>query len=111
MPFSPSNVYIDRKLYDEICKLDKNHIKRKWITLMKKTLLGNPLAGEQIHSRMIPRHYSDTHKVNNLFRFSLPEGYRGIYTLIEFEGEGVNPVILDVFSHKEYEKRFGYSRV
>ena len=111
MSSSPSDVYIDRKLFDDICKLRKNHRKRKWITSMKKTLEGNHLSGEHIQSRIIPRHYLEKHKVNNLFRFSLPEGHRGIYTLIEFENKGVCPVILDVFSHKEYEKMFGYSKV
>ncbi len=61
MSFSPSAVYIDKKLNDENCQLDQDHKKKKWLTLMKKTLLGNPLAGEQIQSRMIPKHYSETH--------------------------------------------------
>lgn len=111
MSSSSSDVYIDRKLFNDLCKLGKNHRKRKWVTSMKKTLVGNRLAGEQIQSRIIPRHYSETHKVNNRFRFSLPEGHRDIYTLIEFEDKGVCPVILDIFSHKEYEKMFGYPRV
>ena len=75
---------------------------------MAENLLQNILFGERIKQRRIPEYYIEKYNVSNLYRYAHPEGYRSIYTLTEFSGYGVCPVILDLMSHKEYELRFGY---
>ncbi len=57
---------------------------------------------------MKPRYYIKKHKISNLYRYAHPESHQSTYTLVEFSEYGVCPVVLDLMSHKEYERRFGY---
>lgn len=81
---------------------------RRWIDDMGDILKGNMLAGDPIRKRLIPRYYLTRYGVNNLYRYEHPEGYRSCYTLICFDEVGVCPIILDIMSHSEYDRRFGY---
>jgi len=54
-----------------------------------------------------PRKYVKEHQIHTLFRYKLRAGWRLIYTVYGTKSEKVC-IILDVFDHKEYEKRFGY---
>ena len=70
-------------------------------------LKSNHLAGDQIKNELWPKKYVHEHGITNLFRYKLPDAYRMIYT---FSGEdrGIICILIEVMSHKEYEKRFGY---
>ncbi len=70
---------------------------------MKAVLRENVYAGEQIRKSQIPRKYMDHYGVNNLYRYSHPEGFRSCYTVIHGCA-----YILDIMSHAEYDKVFGY---
>ena len=83
---------------------------RKWIENMEIALKENMYAGEQIRKSQIPQHYIDTYGVNNLYRYAHPEGYRSCYTIFNEENFGVCPHILDIISHEEYNKIFGYRK-
>ncbi|MFX0133138.1 MAG: hypothetical protein ACFFDN_05790 [Candidatus Hodarchaeota archaeon] len=88
--------------------LEADHKFVRWIDGMKEKLLLNMLSGNSIQKRRIPKYYRDKYGVNNLFRYEHPEGYRSCYTLVNIEGVGVCPIILDLLSHPEYERIFGY---
>jgi hypothetical protein len=75
----------------------------KWIDGMKEVLRENMYAGELIRKSQIPKQYFGRYAVNNLYRYSHPEGFRSCYTIID----GC-PYILDIMSHPEYDKVFGY---
>ncbi len=79
-----------------------------WIKDMKGALEYNMFAGEQIQRDRIPNYYIRKYGVRNLYRYQHPEGYRSTYTLTARKDLGVCPTIIDLMSHKEYEKRFGY---
>jgi hypothetical protein len=70
---------------------------------MEKVLGENMYAGELIRKSQIPKQYIDRYGVNNLYRYSHPEGFRSCYTVVN-----CCPVILDIMSHAEYDKVFGY---
>jgi hypothetical protein len=78
------------------------------IKLMSETLLENCMAGNQIQRRNIPRYYVSRYGVNNLYRYRLPSGYRGIYTILVNDGK-LQSWILEILDHSAYEARFGYS--
>lgn len=78
------------------------------IELMSEALLENCMAGNQIQRRNIPRYYVSKYGVNNLYRYRLPSGYRGIYTILMNDGT-VQSWILEILDHKTYDNRFGYS--
>jgi len=45
---------------------------------------------------------------NNPYRYDHPEGFRSCYTLVMCEGLGVCPLIIDLKTHTDYDKVFGY---
>ncbi|MBN1157722.1 hypothetical protein JXA85_08950 [Candidatus Woesearchaeota archaeon] len=47
------------------------------------------------------------YNITNLWKYNLPNAWRFVYTIKEDEVMMLN-VILEWFSHKEYERRFGY---
>ncbi len=64
-------------------------------------------AGNSVPKRQIPVYYVRRFGVNILFRYSHPQGFRSVYTLVR-DDDDVSVVVLDFLSHKEYEKMFGY---
>ncbi|MFO7872823.1 MAG: hypothetical protein R6U26_04300 [Candidatus Undinarchaeales archaeon] len=79
-------------------------IKEK-INFLKK----NPEYGVHIKKKLIPKKYINLYDVNNLWKVNLPGAQRMIYTIKGSEIE-IIALILDIFSHKNYEKTFGYKR-
>ncbi len=75
---------------------------------METVLKENMFAGEPIRKDQIPSKYVRKLGLTNLFRYDHPEGYRSLYSLIQKEGIGVCPLILELVSHAEYDKLFGY---
>jgi Txe/YoeB family toxin of Txe-Axe toxin-antitoxin module len=84
----------DKKLYEFISRA---------INDLKK----NPSCGIKIPKKLWPKEYFQGGNITNLFKYDLPNSWRLIYTIKEDEIRIVN-IILEWFSHKEYEKRFGY---
>jgi hypothetical protein len=76
----------------------------RWIRGMAAVLRENLFAGDQIQKSRIPRQYRSAYDVANLYRYRHPEGYRSCYTVIHREA-----LVIDLMTHKQYEKRFGYS--
>jgi hypothetical protein len=83
---------------------------RRWIEDMQTVLKENMFAGEPIAKKQIPSHYIERYNVNNLFRYAHSEGYRSCYTIFCEEGIGVCSHILDLLSHEEYDRIFGYRK-
>jgi Txe/YoeB family toxin of Txe-Axe toxin-antitoxin module len=69
----------------------------------------NPFYGIQIPKRLIPKEYISNYAVQNLWKINLTFSWRLIYTITQTEIIIVS-VILDWFSHKEYERKFKYKR-
>jgi hypothetical protein len=80
---------------------------KRWIDEMAQVLKGDMCAGEQVQKRLIAPKYRRL-GVNNLYRYRHPEGYRSCYTITTREGLGPCPTIIDILSHPEYDKVFGY---
>ena len=96
-------VFISEELAQLLRKLGPEHKIAKWISDMKMVLKENMFAGELIRKSQIPKQYLDHYGVNNLYRYGHPEGFRSCYTI--FNGY---PHILDIMSHAEYDRVFGY---
>ena len=82
--------------------------RRRWISDMDDVLKENMFAGRPIQKKLIPEFYVDHYGVNNLYWYHHPDGFRSCYTLVHLPGVGVCPLVLDLRSHPEYEKVFGY---
>jgi len=106
---SPSDeVGLSPELYQVYQSLGTDEGIRKHIDEMKTILLENCNAGEKIQRIKIPQYYLQKYGVNNLYRYRLPDGYRGIYTILVNKGK-VQSWILAILKHGITEKRLGYS--
>ena len=69
-------------------------------------LKDNPFAGIKIPKQLWPKAYR-RYFLKILLKYDLPNAWRLVYT-IEGDKLEISVVILEWFSHKDYEKRFGY---
>jgi len=67
----------------------------------------NPFYGENAKKKLIPKYYIEKYGVNNLFIVDLPFFWRLVYTL-ESDKIEIVAFVLDIFTHKDYNKRFGF---
>jgi len=68
----------------------------------------NVFFGIQLPKRLFPTEYVRKYKINNLWKYDLPNAWRLLYTVtVEGDVELVS-AILDWFSHKDYERKFNY---
>lgn len=81
---------------------------KKHIDNAMDVLKSKPNAGNSIQRNHWPEKYIVEHDITNLFRYQLPDGYRLVYTIMSEDNE-ITCVLLEVFNHTEYERRFGYS--
>jgi mRNA-degrading endonuclease RelE of RelBE toxin-antitoxin system len=81
-----------------------NSIKQK-INFLKE----NPEYGTHIPRDRIPKDYTIGMDVNNLWKVDLAGAWRMIYTLRGSEIE-ILCIVLDIFSHRKYEKKFKYKK-
>ena len=56
----------------------------------------------------IPKYYITKYNVQSLYHFDMPDGHRLMYTIRKFLSEGKEALFLELLSHDEYNKRFGY---
>ena len=81
---------------------------KKYIDNAMDVLKLKPNAGNSIQRHRWPKKYVDEHDIANLFRYQLPDGYRLIYTIMS-DYNKTTCLLIEVFNHTEYEKRFDYS--
>ncbi len=79
-----------------------------WFARLKQDVF----AGDQIPKDRIPLQLATRSglpiPVGNAWRFELPLAYRGIYTVQSAPGVDTVVLVLEIFSHKEYDRLFGY---
>lgn len=63
--------------------------------------------GTKIPKQLWPKIYIQKYGITNLFKYDLPNGWRLIYT-IKTDDVMILNIILEWFTHKEYERRFNY---
>ena len=93
-----------RRFYDSIAQDDP---KKKEFLDAFKILKEDCLRGNKIPHDRWPLTYARKYGIKNLWRYPLRSGWRMVYT-ISSQKEGFVVCILEVFSHQEYEKRFGF---
>lgn len=69
----------------------------------------NPFYGDNIPKVLIPKEYVAKFNAKNLWRVELSNYWRMLYTI---KGDQIEVIcfILDIISHKEYDKTFGYKK-
>ncbi len=77
------------------------------INRVKELLKINPFAGDQIPKARIPGKYLKKYEVGNVWRIELADRWRLVYTITGNQIEIIT-FVMDIFSHKDYDKVFGY---
>jgi Txe/YoeB family toxin of Txe-Axe toxin-antitoxin module len=67
----------------------------------------DPMCGIKIPKKLWPKEYVKNYNITNLWKYNLPNAWRLIYT-IESDEVKIVSIILEWFSHKDYEKKFKY---
>lgn len=101
-------VFADQKLKDAFYKLKEEDPQLfKFLDRATDDIKQNPKCGIAIPKRLIPKIYIQKYGINNLWKYNLPGAWRLVYSIT---GDSVEiiAIILEWFSHKEYEIRFGY---
>ncbi len=78
----------------------------EYIERARKDIKANHECGIKLAKRLWPKEYYK-YDIVNLWKYDLPNGWRIIYTVKENQIYIVG-IILEWFSHKDYERRFGY---
>ncbi len=80
----------------------------EWIGRAIEDLKRNPVWGIRIPAKLIPRGYARKFNVSNLWKYNLPGAWHLLYSVAGNSVEVV-AVILEWLTHKEYDRRFGYT--
>ncbi|HIH31296.1 TPA: hypothetical protein HA235_01180 [Candidatus Woesearchaeota archaeon] len=105
------------KFRDEKAKLRYNKLfrgryeERELGNNIEKALVNiksNVYCGIQIPKKLIPKAYSKNYKINNLWKYNLPNGWRLLYSIQSLNKITIIAVIIEYLDHKNYEKRFSY---
>jgi hypothetical protein len=90
-------------------ELDNDCELYKRIRTALEAIKADMLVGDKVGRKKWPKNYITQHNIRNLFRMETGKGSRLSYTIIAEKKKKV-VVVLEFFSsHKEYERRFGYS--
>ena len=79
----------------------------KFIDRALDDIKSNITCGIKIPKKLWPRSYIQDYGLTNLWKYNLPDAWRLIYT-VESDEVRIVGIILEWFSHKEYEKKFKY---
>ena len=101
-------VFINDRLEASFNTLDDDDPVKKAIIRAIRDLRQNAFAGIQVPKRLIPREYVRKYKINNLWKYDLPKGWRLLYTVTADNEVELISAILEWFDHKEYEKKMRY---
>lgn len=94
-------------------KLKANALKNKAmleaIENVKRQLENSNLPLGAHHKRnTIPKYYITKYGLQSPYHFDMPDAHRLMYTIRKSPSEGKEILFLELLSHDEYDKRFGY---
>jgi Txe/YoeB family toxin of Txe-Axe toxin-antitoxin module len=99
---------MDDELEKSYNELRQDDFLKKSIDKAIKDLRANAFSGIIIAKRLIPKAYIKKYKINNLWKYDLPRGWRLFYTVTADNEVELITAILEWLSHKEYERKFKY---
>lgn len=99
--------FVEQHLENYFLALPDNSPIKKGIQKAITKLKENAFCGERIEKRRIPKEYIQKYRIDNLWWYPLPDGWRLVYSLATNESE-ILAIVIEYFDHKNYENRFGY---
>ena len=103
--------FAEEKLKEALVKLktSKTEDQRlyKWINRALDDIEEDVFCATQVPKKLIPKVYLEKYSINNLWKYDLPSGWRLLYSVANNDIV-VLAIIIEWFSHKEYERKFNY---
>ncbi|MGM5480577.1 MAG: hypothetical protein ACQESC_03900 [Nanobdellota archaeon] len=104
-------VFVDKKTESKFESLqNSDDFERKLHIFIEQAindLKKDSSCGVKIPKSLWPKEYKQKYSITNLWKYNLPNAWRLIYTVQSDEVMILN-IILEWFSHKNYERRFKY---
>ncbi len=105
----PTKVKGSQEFYGDYQTLKPGSAEKKMVDSALDKLKQNLTAGEKIQQQQWPPYYVRRYAISNLWKYNMSRASRLIYTVVSEKGRWI-VIVLEMFlTHKEYEKRFGYS--
>jgi len=74
----------------------------------RKDIKENAFCGIQLSKDKIPSKWIQKYRINNLWKYNLPNAWRLLYSVTTPTKVEIISVFLDWMDHKDYERLFGY---
>ena len=101
-------IFVNEKLERAFNNLEENDSLKKFLKRAIEDIKKNAFCGTRIPKKQIPQEYIKKYKINNLWKYDLPKGWRLIYSITTPNEVELITAILDWFNHKTYERKFNY---
>jgi len=101
-------VFADDKLEKSFNSLSDSDWLKKPIQKLIDKLKVNAFCGENIPKRLIPKDYINKYEIDNLWWYPLPNAWRIVYSIMTSTNSKIIAVIVDYYTHKNYERKFKY---
>jgi hypothetical protein len=110
VPPTPGDVRISQRA--SAARADLDPVQTRKLEWWFDRLRSDAFAGDQIPKGRIPGGLAARHglprPLRNLWRFELPGGLRGLYTIGVGPGRGAIVLVLEILTHREYDRLLGY---
>jgi hypothetical protein len=87
--------------------LKKNNVLYKKVRETINDLKKDRIVGLRLKQKQIPQYYVKRHDINAVYKVDLPGYWRLIYGILVIHGER-KALLMELFDHDKYNKRFGY---
>lgn len=100
-------VFWDSSLEKNFNSMPENDPIKKAMKRAFKGMKEDPFCGRNVKKKLIPKKFLAKYRINNLWIYNLPDGWRLLYSVAGSKIE-IIAAVLDWMDHKNYEKLFGF---
>ena len=105
--FKPASSVKNSVELEEFLDSCKNEWLRNKAEAAFSEIKGHYEVGDKVSKDKWPRYYVTTWGIDNLYVRNLGPDWRLTYSLV-WDGVGICAFCLEILTHKEYDRRFGY---
>ncbi len=101
-------VFIDSSLEKSFEQLSDKDPVKKGMKRAFHSIEEDVFCGRNVKKKLIPRKLVERYKINNLWIYNLPDGWRLLYSITSGGEIEIIAAVLDWMDHKDYERLFGF---
>ena len=79
----------------------------RWINRALDDIEEDAFCSIQVPKKLIPKKYIQKYKIDNLWKYDLPKGWRLFYSIAESKIIIIS-IVIEWMNHKDYERKFKY---